>query len=162
MQPKEIQDHRRFAGWLSAALLAAGMCGCGAGSDRFVGKWVCTNAWTTTFTAPAGMPASMEAPNPTVTISDDGKGNLTLVMMPSDGSPPCTTHAQANAAFDQFNYTPGQSCKDKQGNTFTFTSVIGMLEVDVGITYFTTDNWTFSGSNGSMGTGTGMSRCDRQ
>jgi hypothetical protein len=131
--------------------------------DPFVGSWNCTGTSTTTFTQPPNTPDSTADTAATVTITDDGNGNLTNQRDPVDAGPPCTLHATLSADGNSTTLKPGDTCSTATGGTITYTSGGSTLNSDG--TYTSNSTWTVKGTTAKgaplEGTGTGGSTCTK-
>ena len=118
---------------------------------------------TTTFTQPANTPAANDSSTATVTITDDGKGNLTADREPIDAGPPCTLKSTLNADGRSTTLIAGQTCMTANGGTLTYTSGSSTLNADG--TRATQSAWTLSGTTKTgaplVGKGTGSGSCTK-
>jgi hypothetical protein len=148
----------------SLALLAAACSSTSSGSDPFVGTWSCSDTSATTFTQPPNTPATNGSSTATVTITDDGKGNLTIVRNSSDGTPTCTLKSTLDSDGRSTTLTAGQTCTTANGGTVTYTSGGGTYNSDG--TRTTQSAWTYNGTTSSgaaiVGTGSGTGTCHKQ
>jgi hypothetical protein len=99
----------------------------------------------------------------TVTVTDDGKGNLTAVRDPVDGGASCTLKSTLNADGKSTTLIAGQTCTVESG-TITYTSGASTLNADG--TRTTQSAWNFNGTTKAgrplVGTGTGSGTCTKQ
>jgi hypothetical protein len=147
------------------ALLACSSTTRVVSNDPFVGSWSCDATGTTTITQPPGVPTSPEQSTYTVTMTDDGSGNITHHReSPAGGPPPCTTHHTLNADGKSTTIEPGQACTTVTGATVTYTS--GGLTLNPDGTYASRTSWDFSGTTPKgapmVGTGSGSGICKRR
>ncbi len=137
----------------------------GAGvSNPFVGTWRCTGTSTTTYTTPAGMPASTQPSSSTVTIVDDGDGRITTLRLPDNGAPECTLHARLDADGRSTTLDGNQTCTSLNGGTVAYTS--GETRIASATTYTASHTWSYAGTTAKgaplVGTGSGASTCTKQ
>jgi len=160
-----------LVGSVALALGAVTPLACGSSSsssapaaDPFVGTWSCSDTSTTAFTQPANVPLAMDSSTSVVTITDDGKGNLSALREPIDAGPPCTLKSTLNADDKSTTLIAGQACTTAGGATLTYTSGGATLEADGSRT--THSSWMFSGTTKTgaplVGTGTGSGSCKKQ
>jgi hypothetical protein len=131
--------------------------------DGFVGNWSCNGSSTTTFSQPPNTPDSTASTAATVSISDDGKGNITENRNPIDAGPPCTLKRTLSADGSTLTTNAGQTCSTANGGTITYTSGSSTLNSDG--TYTTNATWTLNGTTTKglplVGSGTGSSTCTK-
>jgi hypothetical protein len=146
---------------IASAALACSSSATGGGSDPFVGTWTCTDSATTNFTQPAGTPPTTASTTATVTITDDGKGNVTAVREPDDAGAACTLRSTLSADGRSTTLLPNQTCTLEGGGTLTYTSGGSTLGSDGSRS--TQSAWSFSGTTKTgaplVGTGSGSGHC---
>ncbi len=138
---------------LTGALLGATACSSSSSSgsgDPFVGTWQCMGSGTVSYSMPT-MNTVMNTNTNTNVITDDGRGNLTIVRTSDEdgGYPPCTLHSTLSSDGKSINAVAPESCAGTAGITQTITS--GMATLGSGNdTYTSTVSYTLDGT-GPMG-----------
>jgi hypothetical protein len=122
-----------------------------AGSDPFVGTWNCMATSTS-----SNLTASATE---TEVVTDDGKGNLTVVItsMTDAGVLSCTLKSTLNADKKSSTLVAGQTCT-AAGVTVTYNSGTSTLNADG--TTSTTSAFTIKASTNTA-SGTGLATCTK-
>lgn len=123
----------------------------GAGSDPFIGTWNCVAMSTSAMIT--------ESATETNVVTDDGKGNLTVVITSTTdaGVLSCTLKSTLNADKKSSTLVAGQTCT-AAGVTVTYTSGSSTLNADG--TTSTTSAFTASAGMNTV-SGTGAATCTK-